>query len=149
MLFNLPLDGHILIKLIYRSTLARSCQFKRKNDFIWLSQEYFEPFGHKLMTDELENFLSTEMSKRKPMEDLKDVKTGKITIFFSKERTETKERTVTGKSKLFITKFKFAYFTIQSTDGAIDKFARLSEIILLHDGFQICEHFYNLKKEAF
>ena len=30
MLFNLPLDGHILIKLIYRSTLARSCQFKRK-----------------------------------------------------------------------------------------------------------------------
>ena len=56
-------------------------------------------------SDELENFLSTEMSKRKPMEDLKDVKTGKITIFFSKERTETKERTVTGKSKPFITKF--------------------------------------------
>ena len=137
MLFNLPLNGHILIKLIYRSTLARSCQFKRKNDFSWLSQEYFvirsstcEPFGHKLMTDELENFLSTEkMSKRKPMEDLKDVKTGKITRFFSKERTETKERTVTGKSKLFITKFKFAYFTIRSTDGAIDEFARLSEII--------------------
>ena len=34
------------------------------------------------------------MSKRKSMEDLKDVNTGKITRFFSKERTETKERTV-------------------------------------------------------
>ena len=89
------------------------------------------------------------MSKRKSVEDVKDVNTGKITRFFSKERTETKERTVPGKSKLFITKFKFAYFTIRSTDGAIDEFACLSEIILLHDGFQICEHFYNLKKEAF
>ena len=83
------------------------------------------------------------MSKRKPMEDLKDVKTGKITRFFFKERT------VTGKSKLFMTELKFAYFTMRSTDSAIDEFAGLSEIILLHDGFQICEHFYNLKKEAF
>ena len=65
------------------------------------------------------NFSSSEkMSKRKPTEDLKDGKTGKITRFFSKEPTITKERTVTGKSKLFITEFKFVYFTFPSADGA-------------------------------
>ena len=88
MLFNLPLDEHVLIKLIYRSTLARSCQFKRKNYFIWLSREYFvvrssmcDQFDIGLY-DELENLSTEKMSKRKSVEDVKDVNTGKITRFF-------------------------------------------------------------------
>ena len=63
---------------------------------------------------------SQEKSRQKVVEDLKNGKKGKITSFFSKERT------VCGKFKMSL---HLSLHTVRSADRVIDEFVDLSKII--------------------